>query len=215
ALVLVDATSAAGGMRVDPAEFDAYYFAPQKCFAADGGLWLALLSPAAVERVERIRASGRWTPALLDLGLALGSSRLDQTYNTPGLATVFLMVEQVEWMLAGGGLEWAAARSEASSAVLYRWAEASAYASPFVADPAQRSPVVGTVDLDASVDAGAVASVLRANGIVDTESYRKLGRNQLRIAMYPAVEASDVAILTRAIDHVAAALGDGSLTQPS
>ncbi len=208
ALVLVDATSAAGGMRVDPTEFDAYYFAPQKCFAADGGLWLALLSPAAVERVERIKAGGRWTPALLDLGLAVESSRLDQTYNTPGLATIFLMVEQVEWMLAGGGLGWAASRSEASAAVLYPWAEASAYASPFVADPGQRSPVVGTVDLDASVDANVVAAVLRANDIVDTESYRRLGRNQLRVAMYPAVESSDVAILTRAIDHVA-----GSLTQ--
>ncbi len=201
-LVLVDATSAAGGMRVDPAEFDAYYFAPQKCFAADGGLWLALLSPAAVERVERVRAGGRWTPALLDLGLALENSRLDQTYNTPGLATIFLMAEQVEWMLAGGGLDWAAARSESSAAVLYNWADESYYASPFVADPAQRSPVVGTVDLDASVDANLVSAVLRANGVVDTESYRRLGRNQLRIAMYPAVEASDVAILTRAVDHV-------------
>ena len=210
ALVLVDATSAAGGMLVDPAAFDAYYFAPQKCFAADGGLWLALLSPAAIERVERTKASGRWTPALLDLGLALESSRLDQTYNTPGLATIFLMVEQVEWMLAGGGLAWAASRSEASSEVLYGWADASDYATPFVTDPAQRSPVVGTVDLDASVDANVVAGVLRANGIVDTESYRRLGRNQLRVAMYPAVEASDVAILTRAIDHVVRAL-----TQPS
>ncbi len=216
ALVLVDATSAAGGMRVDPAECDAYYFAPQKCFAADGGLWLALLSPAAVERVARIRApgngmAGRWTPALLDLGLALESSRLDQTYNTPGLATVFLMVEQVEWMLAGGGLGWAASRSEASAAELYPWAEASSYASPFVADPAQRSPVVGTIDLVDAVDANVVSAVLRANGIVDTESYRRLGRNQLRVAMYPAVEASDVAVLTRAIDHVVAEL----LTQPS
>jgi phosphoserine aminotransferase len=210
-LVLVDATSAAGGMRVDPAEFDAYYFAPQKCFAADGGLWLALLSPAAVERVSRIKAGGRWTPALLDLGLALENSRLDQTYNTPSLATIFLMVDQVEWMLAGGGLEWAASRSEASAAVLYPWAEASSYATPFVADPAQRSPLVGTVDLDVSVDANLVSAVLRANGVVDTESYRRLGRNQLRIAMYPAVDASDVAILTRAIDHVVGEL----LTQPS
>ena len=210
-LVLVDATSAAGGMRVDPAEFDAYYFAPQKCFAADGGLWLALLSPAAVERVERIRAGGRWTPALLDLGLALESSRLDQTYNTPSLATIFLMVDQVEWMLAGGGLDWAASRSEASAAVLYPWAEASSYATPFVADPGQRSPVVGTIDLDESVDANVVSAVLRANGVVDTESYRRLGRNQLRISMYPAVEASDVAILTRAIDHVVGEL----LTQSS
>jgi phosphoserine aminotransferase len=193
-------------MAVDPSQFDAYYFAPQKCFAADGGLWLALLSPAAVERVERIKAGGRWTPALLDLGLALDNSRLDQTYNTPGLATIFLMVEQVEWMLAGGGLAWAAGRSEASAAQLYPWAEKSDYATPFVADPGQRSPVVGTIDLDATVDAGVVAKILRANGIVDTESYRRLGRNQLRIAMYPAVEASDVAVLTRAIDFVAAEL---------
>jgi len=210
-LVLVDATSAAGGMRVDPTQFDAYYFAPQKCFAADGGLWLALLSPAAVERVERVKAAGRWMPAALDLGLALENSRLDQTYNTPGLATIFLMVDQVEWMLAGGGLAWAASRSEASAAVLYPWAEVSDYATPFVADPGQRSPVVGTVDLDDSVDANVVAAVLRANGIVDTESYRRLGRNQLRIAMYPAVEASDVAVLTRAVDHVVGEL----LTQPS
>ena len=206
ALVVVDATSAAGGMRVDPAEFDTYYFAPQKCFAADGGLWLALLSPAAVERVERVKAGGRWIPATLDLGLAVENSRLDQTYNTPSLATIFLMVQQVEWMLAGGGLGWAASRSEESAALLYSWAEASGYATPFVADPAQRSPVVGTVDIDASFDASVVSAVLRANGIVDTESYRKLGRNQLRIAMYPAVEASDVATLTEAIDHVVAAL---------
>jgi len=215
ALVLVDATSAAGGMLVDPTEFDAYYFAPQKCFAADGGLWLALLSPAAVERVERIKAGGRWTPALLDLGLAVESSRLDQTYNTPGLGTIFLMVEQVEWMLAGGGLGWAASRSELSAAVLYPWAEASAYATPFVADPGQRSPVVGTVDLDPSVDANVVAAVLRANGIVDTESYRRLGRNQLRVAMYPAVDPSDVGVLTRAIDHVVGELRETALTEPS
>ncbi|MEA2844425.1 MAG: phosphoserine aminotransferase [Actinomycetota bacterium] len=207
ALVLVDATSAAGGMRVDPGEFDAYYFAPQKCFASDGGLWLALLSPAAVERVERIEASGRWAPASLSLPMAIESSRLDQTYNTPALATVFLLVEQIEWILDGGGLDWAAGRSEASSAVLYGWAEASSYASPFVTDPAQRSPVVGTIDLEPAVDAGLVSKVLRANGIVDTESYRRLGRNQLRIAMYPAVDAADVEILTRAIDHVVAAVG--------
>ncbi len=206
ALVLVDATSAAGGMRVDPHDFDAYYFAPQKCFASDGGLWLALLSPAAVERVDRIQASGRWMPASLSLTMAIESSRLDQTYNTPALATLFLLVEQIEWMLDAGGLEWAAGRSEASSTVLYGWAEASPYASPFVADPAQRSPVVGTIDLDPAVDAGVVSKVLRANGIVDTESYRRLGRNQLRIAMYPAVDAADVDVLTRAIDHVIAAL---------
>ncbi len=206
ALVLVDATSAAGGMRVDPAEFDVYYFAPQKCFASDGGLWLALLSPAAVERAEKIQASGRWAPASLSLPMALESSRLDQTYNTPALATLFLLAGQIEWMLAGGGLDWAAGRSEASAAVLYGWAEASAYATPFVADPAQRSPVVGTIDLDPAVDAGVVSKVLRANGIVDTESYRRLGRNQLRIAMYPAVDTADIEVLTEAIDHVVAAL---------
>jgi phosphoserine aminotransferase len=206
ALVLVDATSAAGGMRVDPGQFDAYYFAPQKCFASDGGLWLALLSPAAVERVDRIQASGRWAPATLSLPVALENSRLDQTYNTPGLATLFLLDHQIRWMLEGGGLDWAARRSEASAAVLYRWAEASSYASPFVADPAQRSPVVGTIDLEPGVDAGVVSKVLRANGIVDTESYRRLGRNQLRIAMYPAIDTADVETLTRAIDHVVAAL---------
>jgi phosphoserine aminotransferase len=209
ALVLVDATSAAGGLRVDPDQFDAYYFAPQKCFASDGGLWLALLSPAAVERAERIRASGRWAPASLSLPMALESSRLDQTYNTPALATLFLLAQQIDWMLDGGGLDWAARRSEASAAVLYGWAEASPYASPFVADRAQRSPVVGTIDLAPEVDAGVVSKVLRANGIVDTESYRRLGRNQLRIAMYPAVEAADVDVLTRAIDHVVAALASG------
>lgn len=206
ALVLVDATSAAGGMRVDPGQFDVYYFAPQKCFASDGGLWLALLSPAAVDRVERIQASGRWAPGSLSLPMAIESSRLDQTYNTPALATLFLLGEQIGWMLDGGGLDFAAGRSEASAALLYGWAEASSYATPFVVDPAQRSPVVGTIDLDPAVDAGVVSKVLRANGIVDTESYRRLGRNQLRIGMYPAVDAADVEILTRAIDHVVAAL---------
>ncbi|MDP9386872.1 MAG: phosphoserine transaminase [Actinomycetota bacterium] len=205
-LVAVDATSAAGGMRVDMGQVDAYYFAPQKCFAADGGLWLALLSPAAVERAERLARAGRWTPASLDLRIALENSRLDQTYNTPALATLFLLTEQVEWMLANGGLEWAASRCDRSAATLYGWAEACPYASPFVADPAQRSPVVGTIDFDASVDAGAVAAVLRANGVVDTEPYRKLGRNQLRVAMFPAIEPDDVAALTRCIDHVVSAL---------
>ena len=206
ALVLVDATSAAGGMRVDPAEFDVYYFAPQKCFASDGGLWLALCSPAAIERVARIEAGGRWAPASLSLATALENSRLDQTYNTPSLATLFLLADQLDWMLAGGGLEWAASRSEASTATVYSWAETTPYTSPFVADPGSRSPVVATVDLDPSVDAGVVAKVLRANGIVDTESYRRLGRNQLRIAAYPAVEPDDVAVLTQAIDHIVAAL---------
>ncbi len=206
ALVLVDATSAAGGMPVDPAEFDVYYFAPQKCFASEGGLWLALCSPAALDRVARIEKSGRWTPATLSLGTALENSRLDQTYNTPSLTTLFLLADQLDWMLAGGGLEWAAARSAESTATVYAWAEATAYTSPFVADPAQRSPVVATVDLDPSVDAGVVAKVLRANGIVDTEAYRRLGRNQLRIAAYPAVDPDDVAVLTGAIDYIVAGL---------
>jgi phosphoserine aminotransferase len=205
-LVAVDATSAAGGLRVDPSQFDVYYFAPQKCFGGDGGLWLALCSPAAVERIERLSASGRWTPASLDLKIALDNSRLDQTYNTPALATIFLMVDQVEWMLAGGGYEFAASRCDRSAETLYGWAESSAFASPFVAKPDERSHVVGTIDFDASVDAVVLSKVLRANGIVDTESYRKLGRNQLRIAMFPAVEPDDIAALTACIDHVVAAL---------
>ena len=203
-LVCVDATSAAGGLRVDPAEFDAYYFAPQKCFSSDGGLWLALLSPAAVERVERIAASGRWVPASLSLPVALENSRLDQTYNTPALATLFLLADSLDWMNANGGLDWAAARSEASAATLYGWAEASSFAAPF-ARPEDRSPVVGTIDFR-SVDAATVAKVLRANGIVDTEPYRKLGRNQLRIGMFPSVDPGDVAALTACVDHVVAAL---------
>ncbi|MGH9066601.1 MAG: phosphoserine transaminase [Acidimicrobiales bacterium] len=206
ALVLVDATSAAGGMQVDPSQFDAYYFAPQKCFAADGGLWVALLSPAALARPKALAATGRWTPPFLDLSLAAAASARDQTVNTPALATIFLMVDQVEWMLANGGLEWAASRSEASAAILYGWAEASDIATPFVADPADRSPVVATIDLDPALDALAVAGHLRANGILDTEPYRKLGRNQLRIGMYPAVDPGDVSALTACIDHVAARL---------
>jgi phosphoserine aminotransferase len=201
ALVAVDATSGAGGIPVDPAEFDVYYFAPQKSFASEGGLWLALCSPAAVDRIERVAASGRYIPPSIDLKIALDNSRLDQTYNTPALATLFLLADQVEWMLAGGGLAAMAARSRRSADVLYGWAEASSYATPFVADPADRSPVVGTIDLD-GVDAITVSKVLRANGIVDTESYRRLGRNQLRIGMFPAVETDDVARLTRGIDHV-------------
>jgi phosphoserine aminotransferase len=206
-LVLVDATSAAGGLRVDGDEVDVYYFAPQKCLASDGGLWLAAVSPAAVERIERIAASDRWIPASLDLGIALQNSRKDQTYNTPALATVFLANQQVDWINQQGGLEWAATRCDTSAATIYGWAEASDYATPFVADPDQRSHVVATIDLDAGVvDANVVAKVLRANGIVDTESYRKLGRNQLRIALFPAIEPDDVALLTRCIDHVVAAL---------
>ena len=205
-LVAVDATSAAGGLRVDVAEVDAYYFAPQKAFGSDGGLWVALLSPAAVERVEVLGRAGRWVPASLDLGIALENSRLDQTYNTPALATLFLFVHQLEWMLARGGLEWAAGRCDTSAEHLYGWAEASPFASPFVAKPDERSHVVGTIDLSESVDAAQVAAVLRANGIVDTEPYRKLGRNQLRVAMFPAIEPDDVLALTRCIDHVVATL---------
>ncbi len=206
-IVAVDATSGAGGLRVDAAEFDCYYFAPQKCFAADGGLWVAACSPAAVERIETVRASGRWVPAFLDLGIALENSRLDQTYNTPALATLFLFAEQLGWMLQNGGLEWAASRSDRSAENLYGWAERSDYATPFVADPAQRSHVVGTIDLDSRIDARTVSTVLRANGIVDTKSYRKLGRNQLRIGMFPGIDPDDVAALTACVDHVAAALG--------
>jgi phosphoserine aminotransferase len=203
ALVAVDATSAAGGLRVEPAEFDVYYFAPQKCFASDGGLWLALLSPAAVERVARIQDGGRWLPASLDLGVALANSRLDQTYNTPALATLWLLADQLAWMLGNGGLEWCAGRCERSAELLYGWADASGYARPFVAKPDERSTVVGTIDLDDSIVADTVSKVLRANGIVDTESYRKLGRNQLRVAMFPAVDPSDVEALTRCVDYVA------------
>jgi phosphoserine aminotransferase len=199
-LVCVDATSGAGGLAVDPRQFDLYYFAPQKSFAADGGLWLALLSPAAIGRVERVAASGRFIPAMLDLGVALEQSRADQTLNTPALATLFLLLEQLDWMNEQGGLAWATKRCEESAGILYGWADASDYATPFVTDPAKRSHTVATVDLDPSVDAGAVSRALRANRIVDTEPYRKLGRNQLRIAMFPAVEPADLERLTRAID---------------
>lgn len=205
-LVLVDATSAAGGMRVDPSQFDAYYFSPQKGFGADGGIWIALCSPDAVERVGKLQAAGRWIPESLSLATALENARLDQTYNTPGLATLFLMCDQLEWILGHGGLEWAASRCATSADILYAWAEKSDYATPFVADPADRSPVVGTIDLDPSIDAKAVTAALRVNGIVDTEPYRRLGRNQLRIAMFPAVEPDDVATLTGAVDYVVAAL---------
>jgi len=201
-LVAVDATSAAGGLRVDVSQADAYYFAPQKCFASDGGLWLALLSPAAIERAERVGGSGRWIPATLDVRTAITNSRLDQTYNTPALATLYLLADQLEWMLAGGGLEWAASRTDRSAEHLYGWAESSSYASPFVAKPDERSHVVGTIDLDASVDSEQVCQVLRANGILDTEPYRKLRRNQLRVAMFPAIEPDDVAALTTCVDHV-------------
>jgi phosphoserine aminotransferase len=205
-LVLVDATSGAGGLRVDHRQFDTYYFAPQKCFASDGGLWVALLSPAALERVRRIGADGRWVPASLDLGIAIENSDKDQTYNTPALATLFLFVEQLEWILEKGGLEWAASRCDRSAEILYGWAEAAEYTTPFVAKPSERSHVVGTIDFDDSVDAAAVAAALRANGIVDTEPYRKLGRNQLRVALFPAIDPEDVGALTACIDHVVAEL---------
>ena len=201
-LVLVDATSAAGGVLVDPAQFDVYYFAPQKCFASDGGLWLALCSPAALERIAALERSDRYQPPSLDLGAALDNSRRNQTLNTPGLATLFLMVEQIEWMLGHGGLPWAAGRSARSAAILYAWAEGNPLTRPFVPDPASRSPVVGTIDFEEPVDAGRIAAALRANGILDTEPYRKLGRNQLRVGMYPAVEPEDVAALTRCIDYL-------------
>jgi phosphoserine aminotransferase len=207
ALVVVDATSAAGGMAVDPGELDVYYFSPQKCFGADGGLWIALCSPRAVARVERMAAAGRFAPRSLSLAVALTQARSDQTWNTPALATLFLLADQLDWLLASGGLEWSSSRCRASADILYGWAEKSPYATPFVADPAQRSPVVGTVDLDPAVDAAVVGAVLRANGIVDTDPYRSLGRNQLRVAMFPAVEPADVETLTLAVDHVVAALG--------
>ena len=202
-LVLVDATSAAAGLHVDSTQFDAYYFAPQKGFASDGGLWVAALSPAAVERIAGIKSSGRWAPSFLDLSIAVENSRLDQTYNTPALATLFLMVNQLEWILEQGGLAWSTSRCDRSAEIVYGWAEGSAYATPFVADKGDRSHVVATIDLDPKLDAATVAKVLRANGIVDTESYRKLGRNQLRIAMFVAVEPDDVATLTAAIDFIA------------
>ena len=202
ALVLIDATSGAGGLPVDLGQTDAYYFAPQKAFASDGGLYLALLSPAAIERVERIKAGRRWVPAFLDLATSIEQSRLDQTYNTPALATLFMLAEQVDWMNAQGGLDWAVGRTAESSGRLYTWAEKSPYASPFVADADKRSYVVGTIDFDDSVDAALIAKTLRANGIVDTEPYRKLGRNQLRVAMFPAVDPDDVEALTACIDWV-------------
>ena len=206
ALVLVDATSAAGGLMVDAKEFDTYYFAPQKSFASDGGLWIAIMSPAAIARAEKIKASGRWVPAFFDLGIAIENSRLDQTYNTPALVTLMLLAEQIEWMNANGGLSFAAGRSAQSSDILYSWAEKTSYTTPFVTDAAMRSKVVGTINFDDAIDATKIAAALRENGIVDTEPYRKLGKNQLRIGMFPAVDPSDVEALTKCIDHVVAAL---------
>jgi len=202
ALVLIDATSGAGGLPVDLSECDAYYFAPQKNFASDGGLWLAMLSPSALARIDAVAASGRWVPDFLSLPIAVDNSRKNQTYNTPAIGTLVLMAEQIDWMLANGGLEWSVGRTADSSSRLYSWAENSEFATPFVADPALRSQVVGTVDFSDEVDAAAVAKVLRANGIVDTEPYRKLGRNQLRIAMFPAIDPDDVTALTQCVDWV-------------
>jgi phosphoserine aminotransferase len=207
ALVLIDATSGAGGLPVDVAQADVYYFAPQKSFAGEGGLWIALLSPAAIERVSRIAASGRFTPASLSLPIALESSLKDQTYNTPAVATLFLLADQIRWMLDGGGLDWCVSRTTASSSHLYEWAERCEHATPFVVAPANRSLVVGTIDFADTVDAKLLASTLRANGIVDVEPYRKLGRNQLRIGMFPAVEPADVQALTACIDWVVERIG--------
>jgi len=207
-LVLVDATSAAGGLRFDASQVDAYYFAPQKCLASDGGLWIAALSPAAVERIERIAASDRWVPGFLDLKIALDNSRKDQTYNTPALATIHMAVSQVQWVIDNGGMPFAASRTDQSAEAVYDWAEASEYARPYVTDPAKRSHVVATVDLDDDLPAATVSGILRANGIVDTEGYRKLGRNQLRVALFPAIEPADVAALTRCVDYVATRLRD-------
>ncbi|MES4901335.1 MULTISPECIES: phosphoserine transaminase [unclassified Streptomyces] len=202
ALVLVDATSGAGGLPVDIAQTDVYYFAPQKSFAADGGLWIAAFSPAALERAARVHASGRHIPEFFSLPTAIDNSLKNQTYNTPALATLFLLNDQLEWINGQGGLDWAVRRTAASSGALYGWAEESKFATPFVTDPAKRSQVVGTIDFNDEIDAAAVAKTLRANGIVDTEPYRKLGRNQLRIAMFPAVEPSDVEALTACVDYV-------------
>ena len=202
ALVLIDATSGAGGLPVDLEQVDAYYFAPQKCFASDGGLWISVMSPAAIERVASIKASGRFVPAFLDLDIAITNSRLNQTYNTPSVATLFLMAEQLDWMNDSGGLTAMVDRTTASSDALYGWAEKTSYTTPYVADPDHRSLVIGTIDFDDAVSADAVAKTLRANGIVDTEPYRKLGRNQLRIAMYPAIDPADIEALTACIDWV-------------
>jgi phosphoserine aminotransferase len=201
-IVAVDATSAAGGLMVDPTQFDCYYFAPQKSFASDGGLWLALCSPAAVERIESLAASGRWTPAFFDLKIALDNSRLNQTYNTPALATIHLLASQISWFNENGGLSFSAGRSRKSAEILYTWAEASDFATPFVSNPAERSNVVGTIDFKEDVDATLIAKILRANGVVDTDPYRKLGRNQLRVAMFPSVDPEDVASLCASINWI-------------
>ncbi|MEU1816599.1 phosphoserine transaminase [Streptomyces roseifaciens] len=202
ALVLVDATSGAGGLPVDIAETDVYYFAPQKSFASEGGLWIAVFSPAALERAARVHASGRHIPEFFSLPTAIDNSLKNQTYNTPALSTLFLLDQQLKWINGQGGLDWAVRRTATSARTLYGWAEASDHATPFVTDPAKRSAVIGTIDFSEDVDAAAVAKVLRANGIVDTEPYRKLGRNQLRVAMFPAIDPADVAALTACVDYV-------------
>ncbi len=201
-LVLVDATSGAGGLPVDIAETDVYYFAPQKSFASDGGLWIGVFSPAALERAARVHASGRHVPEFFSLPTAIDNSLKNQTYNTPALATLFLLNEQLKWLNSQGGLDWSVRRTATSSRTLYGWADASKYATPFVVDPAKRSQVIGTIDFADEIDAAAVAKTLRANGIVDTEPYRKLGRNQLRVAMFPAIDPADIAALTECIDYV-------------
>ncbi len=200
-LVVVDATSAAGGLMWDPSQVDVYYFAPQKCFASDGGLWLAACSPAAIERIREIKATKRWMPASLDLSIALDNSVANQTYNTPALATLIMLDEQVKWINSHGGLSWAASRCAESARNMYSWAEARAFATPFVANPAQRSDVVATIDID-GVDANQISAILRANGVVDTDSYRKLGRNQIRVGMFPAIDPADISALTACIDVV-------------
>lgn len=207
ALVVIDATSGAGGLPVSMDQTDVYYFSPQKCFASDGGLWLAAVSPAALERIEEIGTSERFCPAFLDLPTAVANSRKNQTYNTPAVATLVMLADQVQWMLDEGGLDAMVARTSSNAAALYRWAQRSEYATPFVDDPAARSLVVGTIDFDPSVDAAKVAATLRHNGILDVEPYRKLGRNQLRVGMFPAIETSDVELLTQAIDAAVDALG--------
>jgi phosphoserine aminotransferase len=206
ALVAVDATSAAGGLPFKASETDVYYFAPQKCLGSDGGLWIAAVSPAAMERIERLATGDRWIPASIDLKIAMDNSLKDQTYNTPALATIFLAVHQMEWINQNGGLGFSSGRSARSAEIIYGWAERSEFATPYVTDPALRSNVVATIDIDDAVDATVISKVLRANGIVDTDSYRKLGRNQLRVALFPAIDAEDVNQLTRCIDHVVAEL---------
>lgn len=202
ALVLVDATSAAGGLKVDANHFDTYYFAPQKSFASDGGLWIALMSPAALERAARIKESARWIPAFFDLTIAIENSKQDQTYNTPALATLILLAEQIEWFNQNGGLNFSSGRSSASAEIMYRWAEQTSYTTPFVTNPEMRSNVVATINFDEQIDAAKIAAILRENGIVDTEPYRKLGKNQLRIGMFPAVDSSDIEALTKSIEYV-------------